>query len=1116
MRLNVVGMAKVAKPPVAGEPPCLNDTAYRQLVENAGDLMVEVDPQWRFLYVSPRYCELFGKPSAELLGNTFMPLVHEDDRATTAQAMQLLYHPPHTAYIEQRAMTKVGWRWLAWSDSAVLDARGHVSAIIGLGRDITDIKRTEFALREKEARYRELVENMSDGVAVFEVLGDGEDFVFKEFNRAAEGITALSRHEVIGESLIDVFPRVSEFGLLDVLRRVRRDGRSEHRPVARYQDHRIVIWVKTHVFLLNSGELVVVFEDVTARRDAEDAYDISSERYRSILETARDGFWVVDLNARLLEVNDAYCQMSGYTRDELLAMGIPDLEALETPSSTEKHIDAIMHQGNALFESQHRHKNGEIFPVEVSVSYSEIEGGHFFVFVRDIHQRKFAEKLARLREQLAEMVYQGDLEQLMRMAVDSTEALTTSQIGFFHFLEQDQQTLSLQVWSTRTLREMCFTEGKGLHYPVSEAGVWVDCIHQRRPVVHNDYAALPHKRGLPEGHAVLLRELTVPVFRGQLIVAVIGVGNKVCDYTPRDIEVVQTVADMAFDLIERKRAEQRIEYMAYYDVLTGLPNRELLSDRLTQAMAQHRRSKRLLAVCYMDLDGFKPVNDRYGHDVGDGLLVALAQRLKSMLREGDTLARLSGDEFVFLHTDLPSVEESELIVRRVLGSVSSPFEVNGYTISVSASIGITLYPADEANADTLLRHADQAMYQAKSIGQSGYHLYDPLQEKTRRAHREMLGLVSRALLRAEFILHYQPRVELNSGRVVGSEALLRWQHPQRGLLMPGEFLPCIEGEPEEIALGEWVVKRALAQLSEWRRRDLLLPVSINISPKHIQQQNFAEFLAGALAAYPQDTANYLELEILETSAIGDIAQVVEVMNACTRLGVRFSLDDFGTGYSSLAYFHRLPIDVLKIDQNFVRGMLDDVDDLYIVEGVLRLADALKRPVVAEGVESDELGLLLLHFGCRYAQGYGIAKPMPAEQLPGWTAQWQRDNVWQGAAYKKLVAGEHIELQVALFSHRRWLDKVIGYLHVDTASTLSELALPENLFVRWYEGIGRARYAQHPVFAFLLAKYTRLRGCADALLALAANGQGEAARARLAELNGFADELVAMLQKLAAD
>ena len=451
------------------------------------------------------------------------------------------------------------------------------------------------------------------------------------------------------------------------------------------------------------------------------------------------------------------------------------------------------------------------------------------------------------------------------------------------------------------------------------------------------------------------------------------------------------------DITPLKKHQDELEHIAHYDALTGMPNRVLLADRLQQAMLQSQRRNSALAVAYLDLDGFKPVNDQHGHEVGDQLLVTLSQRMKASLRESDTLARIGGDEFVALLVDIGERRDCELLLSRLLQAAATPVRVDGALLQLSASIGVTLYPQDNADADQLVRHADQAMYLAKQAGKNRFHLFDVAQDAAIQSQRESLEHIRVALDRQEFVLYYQPKVNMRTGAIIGAEALIRWQHPERGLLAPAAFLPVIEGQPISIEIGEWVIQTALAQMALWRGAGLDIGVSVNIGALQLQQPGFVARLGTLLAAHPTVPAQSLELEILETSALEDMAQISEVMHACQAIGVRFALDDFGTGYSSLTYLKRLPAELLKIDQSFVRDMLTDVDDLAIVKGVIGLASAFRRSVIAEGVETVAHGQTLLALGCDLAQGYGIARPMPAADLPGWARQWRPDVGWMDAA-----------------------------------------------------------------------------------------------------------------------
>ncbi|MGZ5001407.1 MAG: EAL domain-containing protein, partial [Methylomonas sp.] len=369
------------------------------------------------------------------------------------------------------------------------------------------------------------------------------------------------------------------------------------------------------------------------------------------------------------------------------------------------------------------------------------------------------------------------------------------------------------------------------------------------------------------------------------------------------------------DITSLKEHEKQLEHIAHYDALTNLPNRVLLADRLRQAMSQAQRRNQRLAVVFLDLDGFKAINDNHGHDAGDQLLMLIAIRMKQALREGDTLARLGGDEFVAVLLDLDDTEASIPMLTRLLNAAAQPLHSGGLSLQVSASLGITFYPQQEdVDADQLLRQADQAMYQAKLAGKNRYHVFDAEQDRSVRGYHESIEHIRNALVEREFVLYYQPKVNMRTGAVIGAEALIRWQHPQKGLLPPNLFLPVIENHPLSIQLGEWVIEAALAQLELWHSAGLDIPVSVNISALQLQQPNFIDHLSNLLASHPTIKPGNLEMEVLETSALEDLVHVSQVIAASQKLGVNFALDDFGTGYSSMTYLKRLPVTQLKVDQ----------------------------------------------------------------------------------------------------------------------------------------------------------------------------------------------------------
>lgn len=561
------------------------------------------------------------------------------------------------------------------------------------------------------------------------------------------------------------------------------------------------------------------------------------------------------------------------------------------------------------------------------------------------------------------------------------------------------------------------------------------------------------------------------------------------------------------DITPLKEHQRQLEHIAHYDALTCLPNRVLLADRLQQAMAQAQRRGNSLAVAYLDLDGFKTINDNHGHDIGDELLIALSQNMKTALREGDTLARIGGDEFVAVLVDLQRPEDCEPVLARLLQTAATPMGVRDLMLQVSSSIGVTLYPQDGASADQLMRHADQAMYQAKQSGKNRYHLFDVHHDAALKSQRENLAQIRRAIDQDEFVLYYQPKVNMKTGVVVGAEALIRWQHPARGLLLPAEFLPIIDEHPLSIDLDAWVIEAALAQMAAWHAAGHDIPVSVNIGARQLQQKDFVSNLTQMLAAYPMVQPGWLELEVLETNALEDIAQVSAVIDASRGIGVRFALDDFGTGYSSLTYLKRLPAEILKIDQSFVRDMLEDPEDLAIVEGVVGLAAAFRRQVIAEGVESANHGDLLLALGCELGQGYGIARPMPHGELPAWISSWKPHDSWLAWQNRQFNRND-LAVVFAEVEHRHWLRELEAFLAGERA-TPPPLDAEQCRFGQWLIAEGRTRYGTQGNFPAVDAVHKRVHALAKAL----AKVEGAASTdPRLEEIRALRDELIAGLRE----
>ena len=592
---------------------------------------------------------------------------------------------------------------------------------------------------------------------------------------------------------------------------------------------------------------------------------------------------------------------------------------------------------------------------------------------------------------------------------------------------------------------------------------------------------------------------------GELFVEQLTI-SAVCDSAGR----VRRYVSLFTDITAQKSHQRQLEQMAHYDALTALPNRSLLADRLQQSTAQALRRGARLAVAALDLDGFKGINDRYGHDAGDRLLVAVAGRMNEVLRDGDTLARMGGDEFVAVLVDLPEIESCLPLLDRLLEAAAQELVIDGNRMQVSASLGVTFYPQDEAiDADQLLRQADQAMYEAKLLGKNRYHLFDAAQDRAVRGRHEGLDRIRKALEQSEFVLHYQPKVNMRSGRTVGVEALIRWQHPQLGLLAPIEFLPLIENHPVAVELGDWVIDTALTQIAAWQACGLDLAISVNVGARQLQQKDFVARLRARLAACPEVPVGLLELEVLETSALEDVDQVSRVIEDCLEFGVRFALDDFGTGYSSLTYLKRLPAQTLKIDRSFVRDMLHDRDDLAILEGVLGLAAAFRRQPLAEGVETVAHGELLLDLGCELAQGYCIARPMPAEAIPAWMAGWAPGPTWRDRPRK---SPEDLPMLFAMVQHRAWVAQLEAIVLAENAGAVQTLMRCS--FGDWLGGEGQAYLELHQAFDSIVVLHAQMHALADHLLEWKKEGRQAEALAALAELRALDVQLREVLEQFA--
>lgn len=959
--------------------------------------------------------------------------------------------------------------------------------LIVFGYWVYRLRQEVSARRHSEAELALLYTNMSLGFALHEVIRDDQqqihDYCYLKTNPAFEKMTGTPRQQWSGISPKPVLSK-SKADWLAHFAEVETTGLSQH---FECYDATLDDWFEVDSYQVGANRFVLLLQNITRRKRDELALKASEERLRISQQYGGIDTWEYDLRHN----RDSWEQLVNHD------YGLP-----KTDNPTWTHFLATVCREDRplVVEAMRKHlKRGAKYDVEYRINVSgktcwmrtagqaernaQGKPTRMLGIVQDISERKLAEEKLHLSARVFSDAHEG-------IVITDLDALIIN-----------VNTAFCEI--TGYSRE----EVLGKNPRLLKSGR------------HNAefYAELWHMLN-SEGHwqgEIWNRKKSGELYAGLLTLSALR---------DRDGKIIHYIG-LFSDITESKQQQQALEMLAHYDPLTKLPNRALFADRFNQAIAHSKRSEMLLAVCYLDLDGFKQVNDTFGHEVGDDLLIEVARRIKLNLREGDTVCRLGGDEFALLFENILSVQQCEDTLRRIHYALADCFVLNDRQIHIAASSGVTLYPLDPEQAETLLRHADQAMYRAKLAGRNCYRFYQPIQNTANLEQHlsfdrleQATGEIRQALDRDQFCLHYQPQVNIATGDVVGAEALVRWQHPLRGLLQPADFMPLIEATPLEIELNQWVLRQVFRQLQHWLDDGFKLRISVNISPRFLLWPNFLALLETVLAEFPALASHQLQLEIREYSVLDDLISVSEILKQCVhRLGVSCALDDFGTSYAAPTHLRHLRLDSIKIDQSLVRTMLDDPEDQALVESVIGLAKAFKYTAIAEGVESLEHGEFLLQLGCKLAQGYVIARPMPADALLPWVKSYQNPASWHLQNQSPLRAWQ-TQLLLLQIQQRHGLNRLRTLLQSPgyaTSNGFAPLSLQKSPLGKWLNRVCNPAQFDPLLLKQLEEDHRQQHRLSETVVHLHAEGKSAEAYHTFDALQKISQQIIGILQQLEA-
>jgi diguanylate cyclase (GGDEF)-like protein/PAS domain S-box-containing protein len=884
-------------------------------------------------------------PEQELRTMTWAQLTHPDDMAADVEQFNKLLANEINAYsLEKRFVSRTGKIVPAYlAVHCVRKANGDVKYVTAMVQDITMRKQAEAELHQSQDRVKAAADAGIIGIWDWDIPNDRllwDDVMY--------GLYGLRRQDFGGAYeawMKSIYPDDKARTDAEIQSALR--GEREYAPEFR------VIWPDGSVHYIKAASrttfdeqgkplrMIGVNYDVTEQKQSELSLKREAEKTATLLRNASDGIHILDPDGNVIEASDSFCTMLGYQRDEVIGMNALQWDAYFNQSELKKAItDQFTRNARSLFETRHKRKDGTIFDVEVSGYPLTLEGKTvLFNSSRDISERKQAESTIKQYQAALETTHDGF------WMVDLKGVL----------LEANQAYADIIGYSTDELRGMHISQLEAVEQTVDEVKAHI------AKITAQGFDLFETRHRHKDGHEIDIEVSTSFIRESHRLVT------------------------FCRDITQRKADEKKIELLAFYDPLTHLPNRRLFLDRLQQALVSSLRSGKTGALLFLDLDNFKTLNDTQGHDTGDLLLQKVAERLTTCVREGDTVARIGGDEFVVMLLNLSvdklgAATQTRLITDKILSTLNRDYHLDAHTYRCTSSIGATLFNGREAGTEELLKQADIAMYQSKRVGRNTLCFFDPKMQDSINARAILERELNVAIELQQFQLYYQKQVD-SSLNILGAEVLIRWNHPERGLVSPGEFISLAEETDLIIPIGQWILETACAQLKSWQGNTLTqhLRLSVNVSAKQFRDSNFLENVKGAVLRHGI-IPSLLKLEPTESIMLDSIDDTVAIMEKLQEIGIQLALDDFGTGFSSLQYLKKLPLNQLKIDQSFLIDLASNKNDQAIVRTIIAMAKSLNLDVIAEGVETEEQKQILQAYGCNHYQGYLFGRPVPIAEF----------------------------------------------------------------------------------------------------------------------------------------